>query len=85
MKRVFTSTVVASGTYCTADDAAWPASTQDLAFAIEVSHYSKRPIGKSYEMTVEPYADNTQLESQWLADELEPDADVPMYYDPNPE
>ena len=41
---------------------------------------ANRPIGEQVELQLEPMEANRQLESQWLADTLEP-ADLPLFYD----
>jgi len=44
-----------------------------------------RPIGKSYELTLELSSENRQLESQWLSDTLEQALDLKLYYDVSPQ
>lgn len=43
----------------------------------------ERPIGQDYELVVEAFKANPQLESEWLSDEM-PSTDQPMYYDVAP-
>jgi hypothetical protein len=40
-----------------------------------------REMGKSYTLTVEPFAENPQLESECMADDLPMDPDLPTYYE----
>ena len=43
----------------------------------------ERPVGQDYDLVVEPFKGNPQLESEWLSDEL-PAADLPLFYDVTP-
>jgi hypothetical protein len=43
----------------------------------------ERPIGQDYDLVVEPFKGNPQLDSEWLSDEL-PAADLPLFYDVAP-
>ena len=49
----------------------------------QVLPIAERPVGESFDLRLEPFADNPQLESEWLHDDLPP-GDLPMFCDMTP-